>query len=200
MSRLSDNISRFIDTTQLDTARRNYEHATAQIRRDPNLSDTGKRNQIAKAHIKAANEIHELRQQFKANVSAEKARIQRRVFGPGSADPNDIVSHRDALTRATALTTQGEALQLLEWAEISGDTALSRAVAFQAHRSNWDEAIAEHDRQHPGAASSIQELSDLPELSGENGAIAESIVFKLTAADELRTTDDSGIEHLAVDQ
>ncbi|MGO4205188.1 hypothetical protein AB4Z09_26325 [Rhodococcus sp. TAF43] len=182
-------IGRYVDTNRVDSIKASHKAQLEAIRKDPRLTAEGKRSELAKAHVASRDQMNELRTQFKTGLAADKLRIQRRLFGSVTADPTDIVSARDAHERASRISSQQDAITLLERAQITGDTALSRAIFHQAARHNWNEAITTHAETSPGAADGLKELRDLPE-----GDMTENLAFALPLPNEFVGMTAKGVD------
>lgn len=96
------------------------------------LSDTGRRRQLAAAYTRARTEMDKVKRDLTASRRARRDQLQRELFGAVRTDPTSIVSHRDALDRADRIKSPEEAHSLLARARLSGDEALAQAAALRA--------------------------------------------------------------------
>lgn len=73
--------------------------------------------------------MRELQETHEAHNRLTKRSLTRELFGATSVSGSDAISMRDALDRADSLNSPGQALELLDRAERSGDRHLAQAVA-----------------------------------------------------------------------
>jgi hypothetical protein len=100
-------------------------------RRD--LSDDGRKRQLAKIHADAKTAMRKIREEAAADADNRRNQILRELFGdPESYDSGSVMAYRDALDRAEQVKSAQEAQQLLQRARTTGDTKLARAVAAKA--------------------------------------------------------------------
>src|SRR5689334_16407777 len=87
--------------------------AVERHRRNPNLSDDGKRKLIAKEYVAARRDLQALQQAAQQSNAIRRAAAERRLFGlPKGATSAEIVSFRDAMARVESITDPAVAERL----------------------------------------------------------------------------------------
>ncbi len=157
------------DTAEQIRARYHTRVEDLKARRD--LSDEGRRRQLAKAYTRAQDDLRKVRAETEANRDARHQQLMGQLFkNPDSRDPSSAISYRDAQDRAEALRTPAEALELLNRARRSGDALLVTAVAMRSldqamgalGNSAWGEVV---DTWSQGESSFVDAaLTELGEL------------------------------------
>ncbi len=105
----------------------------ADLRARKDLSEEGRRRQIAKARTDADAAMREIAKADQADREKRYASLIRQIFqNPKSYDSTAVVSYRDAQDRAAALKNAEEATALLSRARFTGDRLLAQAVAMRA--------------------------------------------------------------------
>lgn len=185
-------IAKFIDPNRIDGIRNLYKDELSEIRKDPTLSEDGRRARIARSYVDATERMNRLRGELDTAVNAERNRLEKRAFGPGTVDPLERLQHRDAMERANRLGNQEEAIALLNQARISGDDALGRAVMYKANAKHWSEAINTWEAASPGTVDLLNQMHDLPDQHLNNVA-----AFALGSPSEFASYDSHGIKRFA---
>ncbi|OWL97008.1 hypothetical protein B7435_26850 [Mycolicibacterium peregrinum] len=158
----------------------NYSQTQAEVAKDPNLTDAGKREHLAPIHEELSEQLKALRQQEKDVVKTKREKLERSVFGlpAGTAsDPARLVSFRDAQDRANRLTDRDEAEQAYKSALRSDDTVLAQAILSQALTHGWNNVTDDYLSRNPQSRSDLKDLQDLGRY--ENNSMA-SLVHYMT--------------------
>jgi hypothetical protein len=169
---------------------------TINSRRD--LSEDGRKRQLALAHRQAADEMKRVREEASLAKERRRGEIERSLFGNRSADSTALISFRDALDRVDQVKSADEAERLLNLARTAGDGALARAVALRAlteARSNptsagdWTAVLNSW-----GAENSTRDglLTELGELHADRPGL-----FDYTVARPTGLTQHDNVERLA---
>lgn len=185
-------ISKFINPERIDGIRTRYQDEMKAIRNDPTLSEDGRRALIARSYVDATERMNRLRGELDTAVNAERNRLEKRAFGPGTVDPLERMQHRDAMERANRLGNQEEAIALLNQARISGDDALGRAVMYKANAKHWTDAINTWEAAAPGTVDLLSQMGDLP-----NDHLSNVAAFALGSPSEFTNYDAAGIKRFA---
>ncbi|WP_138999466.1 hypothetical protein [Rhodococcus zopfii] len=144
-----------------------YNRNIAAIRADENLSDTGKRTQIEQIYENAKARMEQLRDTTKTAEATQLTSLQRKLFGTVGTAAHDTISHRDASDRATRITEEGEAVEMMNNALVANDRALQGALLkraydmYQIAGTPWMNVINTYEAAHPNDADALQELIDI---------------------------------------
>lgn len=170
----------------------------ADLRSRKDLSDEGRRHQIAKAKDDADNAMQKLRVENEAARQQREETLLRRLFGNAAArDATSVVSFRDAQDRAERLTKPDEAVELLARARRSGDTLLAKAVGMKALNetraalpgagSEWVAVLNQwaHD-EPPTVDEALTELSQMHHANTGPRQIGRSFSYSVPTPLELR--------------
>src|SRR6478672_9087499 len=86
------------------------DDAVAAIRADRNLSEGGRRAEIAKVTLAARKNAEALKAETRAARETRRAELERRVFGiAGTPSPAELMVVRDSRDRAATLQSADEA-------------------------------------------------------------------------------------------
>ena len=168
----------------------------ADLRRRRDLSDEGRRRQIAKAKEDADNAMRKLRVENEAARQRREETLLRQLFGNAAArDATSVVSFRDAQDRAEHLTKADEAAELLARARRSGDNLLAKAVGMRAlnqarlpgANTGWA-TVLDHWAQDeaPSVDEALSELGALHRAHSAPSRLMESATFTVATPAELR--------------
>lgn len=145
-----------------------HANAIEAINRNPNLSDQGKKEQIAALENDRAT-------QRKTGIAAEKeiiknkiSELERRLDGYVGYTSDHIMKFRDAQDRAENITDPDKAAQVMARAIRTNDTTLAHALYRRALEERWDEARRLFAADSPAVAQiahDIQKLHDLHDAS-----------------------------------
>jgi hypothetical protein len=176
---------------------RNLDAAVAAIRDNKNLSETGRRTEIAKATLAARKQAEALKTETRAARESRRAELERRVFGiAGTPSPAELMVMRDSRDRAAGLNSAEEAGLTLKLAAQAGDSFMSKAVAQVAAAKGWGDvlstftATAAYDTK-----AALEELADIP--TGRGTALADTAAFKIRDPREFLGTRDEVVEAFA---
>jgi hypothetical protein len=145
-----------------------FSQVHAQVEADPNLSPTGKREQLEPLHIEVTEQITALRNREKAAVKQAKESLERRVFGlspSASSDPAKVVSFRDAQARARELEDSDVAEEIYQSALRSGDNILASAVLEKALVRGWRNIRNDYLERNAGTRNDLDDLAALAKYS-----------------------------------
>ncbi|SMG34914.1 hypothetical protein [Agreia pratensis] len=139
---------------------------TRAIENDGNLTDSGKREQIANQKESIKSSLAALKAQEMQYVRDTKDRLTRELFGSTTSDPSHVIAFRDAQDRADRLADPEEAIALLNRAEVSGDKSLSSAVLLKAVTSGWRSVTRAYSAEYPDTAEKLSDLQQVEEFEG----------------------------------
>lgn len=174
--------------TKLHTHREKAEHIragyterVAAIKADRDLSEEGKRRQLASEYLRAKGELDRLADAERAELTTRKTELEHDLFGArGMRRSLDggahAISARDASDRAAQLTTPAAAADLLRRAEADGDELLARAVARRCIESSdgamtkqisrqWDEVTTIYLDSRPSLMPVVEELAEIETMT-----------------------------------
>ncbi len=161
--------------------RQGYERALDTLRADRDLTPEARAKRIAQAWQATSNEMARLRKQHAEAKVQRRQELEQNLFGPrysyGATETDKVhlrADYRSALDRAEQAKGPDEALDLLNRAELTGDTTLARAVAAVAASRGYAKALNEYAARRPDVGETLDELSG---LSDKRQAIAESFAF-----------------------
>lgn len=147
-----------------------FTRVHAQVKDDPNLTPTGKRERLEPLHAELTEQMSALRAREKSAIKAEKEKLERRVFGlspSASNDPAKVVSYRDAQARVRELEDGDDAAELYESAKRSGDNILATAVLERALVRGWSSIKDDFLERNTAARRDLDDLAALAKY-GEN--------------------------------
>jgi hypothetical protein len=179
-----------------ESIRKRYIDRVADLRARKDLSEEGRRRQIAKARTDADAAMRESAKADQANRDKRHAELLARIFGnPKPQDSTSVVSYRDAQDRAAGLKTPEQAAALLSRARSTGDRLLAQAVAMRAldgamganPGTGWDAVLDDWATEQPsGVDEALTELGQLNREQSTRGKFARNLHYALPAASELR--------------
>lgn len=174
-----------------------YARKLEAIRANKDLSDEGKRRQIArewKAHSKAMGAA---RQEAVADIAVRRRRLERKAFG---APPETTqADYRDALGRADALATADAAHAALSRAQRTGDAVLARAVATVAAERGWRGVLGAYAGADAVVADALDQLAGLGEQDDAAARLKRSVATSASTPPELRSLAPEQVDRLAGD-
>jgi hypothetical protein len=195
-----------------DTAeqiRQRYNRQVEEIRARRDLSDDGRKRQLAAAKVTADAQFRTIRERDAADLDIRRTGLVHRLFGRTSTNGADALSVRDALTRASAAKTPSDAENLLRMARLSGDDVLGRAVAAHAYdrvrsslggsRQHWGQILSEWAGGDGPTADSVGELLAIDGVGDRGSQIATAQVMDrlFGSAVRPRELDGANIGQLA---
>lgn len=141
-----------------------------------NLTVEGKRARLARAVVKAQDDLAQLRTDETKRVAARRDELTRDLFGTVRPDDNRVISLRDAADRASRVTSATEAERLMNLADLHGDTVLLRALARECVQrsgnpleSGWRTLFEQWAQQQPGGADTVAELGVIADEMSDAG-------------------------------
>lgn len=125
-----------IKTKQVDDAaqvRSHHAGVVDAIRRNPQLTDAGKRQQISAATDEAQAAVRGLKAQHRDGLAKRREALDAKLFGTargltGSA----MISYRDAADRAEQVKSADAAQSMMRRAVAAGDAEVAAALAHRA--------------------------------------------------------------------
>lgn len=157
-----------------------------QVRANPQLSDEGRRRQIARSYLSTSEAIDGLRIQLEQANEAERKRLEKRFVGPsplplGATTADSIArdaSFRDALERASATPPgDGKLGEIMQRATMVGDTLLARAALTVAIERSDVPAVNVWLADHPADDAPMNRLFALAEESSTSAAFHRALEF-----------------------
>lgn len=186
-----------------DRARASAEASYSAIRANTDLTPTAMQRGLAKAYLNSKATIDALAGNAGVETAANLAAAKRAVFGIDDMTrrmtPAEQTaaqqSFRDAQQRAAALTTETEALGLLDTANNVGDELLARAVGNQALTSfaGWPNVTERYFADRPDKAAAWQRMTEL----GRPAGAATMFEFAVPRPGELAGMTDGQLATLA---
>ncbi|PRA83509.1 hypothetical protein [Microbacterium sp. MYb66] len=141
-----------------------HANAIEAINRDPNLSDQGKKEQIAALENDRAAER-------KTGIASEKeiirnkiSELERRLDGFVGYSSDNIMKFRDAQDRAEDITDPDKAAKVMARAIRTNDTTLAHALFRRALEERWDDARHLFAADSPAIAQIAHDIQKLHEL------------------------------------
>jgi hypothetical protein len=189
---------RNLTTRDVTALQENFARQVEQINGRRSLSDEAKRIAIARAYRDTRNQISAAGQAVLDQVTSERARLSRKLFGhEGDADPNTVIVRRDAADRAAKLTEPHEAQRALERAEVHGDVHLAQAIAAHAQAHMWGDVVSSWLTSHPEAGETAQQLDALPDPSDGVWRMQHAMTYSVMQPAELGGMSDYQVNALA---
>ncbi len=186
-----------------DRARASAESSYAAIRANTDLTPTAMQRGLAKAYMNSKATIDTLAGNAGVETAVTLAAAKRAVYGiddltkrmtPAEQTATQQ-SFRDAQQRAAALSTESEALGLLDTANNVGDELLARAIGNQALTSftGWPSVSEQYLADRPDKAAAWQQLTEL----GRPAGAATLFEFAVPRPGELAGLSDGQLTALA---
>src|SRR5438874_1506790 len=94
---------------QADQLRKQYGARLEALRSNKDLSEEGRKRQIAKLKVETSDAMRKLTQQNTEATEQRKRRLLDKVFGNAAVPSSQVVAHRDALDRAAKIQSAKEA-------------------------------------------------------------------------------------------
>lgn len=164
-----------------------YNAGLKQVRNDPNLSERGKQQLIARAYTNVSREIEKLSNEDRAIHIKRYDEVERKVFGSAASNPESALSFRDASDRAAKLEDANAAMQALGTAQMSGDATLARAIVMRAWQAGWSNVTDTYAVNNPAVTDQLAELSAIRHhLESNVSAMGGSVGSNMKQPPELR--------------
>jgi hypothetical protein len=166
-----------MDTTT-DKMRRSAERfrrRVDEIRRDWTRSDEAKRQDLEAAFAEARSTHSQLADEVRAEVRGRVETARKAAFAPpkiaGSEKAMELLAYRSALDAVTRIDKSTDLANLLERAEITGDTPLARACLYRGYELQSEALVGSYLEKYPdelpvwekfmGAAQELNTLETL---------------------------------------
>ncbi len=168
----------------------------ADIRSRKDLSEDGRRRQLARVRTRAEKEMRELARAEETTRETRRRELIKQLFeNPTAYDTSSTISYRDARTRAANLKKPDEAAQLLAEATMAGDRPLARAAAMRAldgamgdptRSDQWAAVVNEWAKSQPASVDeALTELSELQNQARGTSRVTASMQYSLPPVPEL---------------
>ncbi|MGI8753386.1 MAG: hypothetical protein ACR2MN_13935 [Acidimicrobiales bacterium] len=178
------------------------------VRNNADLTPQAKQAAMARTYAATESKMNALREATSGQATARREAAMRTAFGSPSVDPSAAISARDAADRAGQLGPDdyGQALDLLNRAEMNGDGVLAAAIGWQAWTmssggpgglgygsAGWSDVLAAYLTNRPQAAKALGDL----EASTVKPYIAALAAFWVPIPPELGSLPEYQIAALA---
>ena len=143
----------------------------SEVEANPSLTIEGKHEIIDPLYDEVSEKIAALHSREKQAVKTATETLERQLFGltpTASANPNVIVSYRDAVKRARSITDPDEAKEEYDFAIIGGDTTMVAAILHRALVNNWLDIKNDYLQRNPSAREPIEDLQALARYSDKS--------------------------------
>lgn len=165
-----------------------YRDAVKQIRRDPNLTERGKQQMLARAYTNVSREVGKLAKADRDTHIKRYDEVERAVFGSTATDPESALSFRDATDRAAKLEDAESALRALGTAQMSGDSTLARAIVMRGWQAGWSNVTDTYAASNPKVTDQLAELAALRHhLESSVSVVGGSMSASVSEPEELRS-------------
>lgn len=189
---------RNLTTRDVTTLQENFARKVEQINGRRALSDEAKRIEIARAYRDTRTQIQAAGQAALDHVTAERARLSRKLFGyEGTADAQTVIIRRDAADRAAKLTEPHEAQQALQRAENNGDVHLAQAIAGVSFANGWTDVVHSWFDANPQAGDTARQLQELPDPNDGVYRMQHAMTYSVVPPEELAGLADYQVDRLA---
>lgn len=171
------------------------------IRKNSQLTDAGKRQQIKAATDTAKASVAKLRGAHRDRLAGRFSELETNLFGQSAKGLSGaaLMAYRDAEDRAAKVAKQGEAVTVMERALTSGDAGLAAALARRAVAMDWAEAFgAWRDARRATLPEVDDVLTELRDIEPELTTTGDLFAFSLPSVAEVSAW--SGADSLAPQQ
>ena len=170
----------------------------ARINSLQSLSDQAKQIAIAKAYRTARDQVQAMKQAVTDQVTSERDRLSRRLFGhEGVADAQTVIVRRDAADRASKLDSPEAAQRALRMAEANGDTHLAQAIAGQSFANGWADVVHSWFDANPQAGETARQLQELPDPNDGMWKLQQAMTYSVAQPTELGGMPDYQVDRVA---
>jgi hypothetical protein len=175
-----------------DRVRDNLDRRVQRHRDNTSLNAEARDAFIAEEYLSAKRQMDEISKATAADRAQKVAAAKRRVFGVddilgSAASATDrataAISYRDATDRASKLSNQAEAQEMLDSAERSGDDILARAVAAWAVDRGVQSVADRYFDTRPQQSQALGEYMNA--LQPTKGGAADLFEFVLPTPSEV---------------
>ncbi|MCP9997832.1 hypothetical protein LUX34_23090 [Streptomyces werraensis] len=189
---------RNLTTRDVATANTDLQRKVERINSNRTLSTEAKRIAIAREYRAARDHVRALAQESLDQVTSQRAKLSRRLFGfEGTADAQTVIVRRDAADRAAKIETPHEAQRALQMAEANGDTHLAQAIAAQSFANGWADVVHTWFDANPQASETAKQLQELPDPNDGVWRMQHAMTYQVVPPAELGTMSDYQIDALA---
>lgn len=184
-----------------------YNRKVKAIRDNPNLSDVGKKQELAKLYATEHAAVTGLRQTAAGNIDKRRADLEKQLFAVGaqSNQAQAITAYRDAQDRVANLKTGAEAQLMMRRAIRTGDTYLAQALFNEGWDragnkltgSGWGEVVDAYvGAVRPDLQDAVQELATLQNADTRVSRFEEQIGYSVNRPPELQGMSDHAMRGL----
>lgn len=166
----------YADMTAVAGLQADYSQRLTDIEESKGLTAQGKRAEAAAAYLATIEHLDGIKSSVEAGIDTARHTAERRLFGPGAADPQAILAHRDAFERVDRLDTAASAEAALRQARFSGDDSMIRAITARAEGKGWDGVLSRVERAAPGTGDKLKAYRAIPSGSGSAFNVAFGVV------------------------
>jgi hypothetical protein len=164
---------------QVAAIQRQLDATVRDIRNNKNLTDSGRRREIAAATLAAKTKAAQHRQEHVSAREEQRQMAERIAFGHAGGDP----TASDRLAQA-----------MLSRAILDGDEPLAKAIGAHAYAKGWGAVVGKYGATY-GRESFITELDSIP--AGPSTDLADQVAFRVKAPAELQGYGDADLQRLA---
>jgi hypothetical protein len=195
-------------TDEAEQIRKTYAARLDALRNRKDLSDEGRRRQMAKLKIETSDALRKLANDDNEATEARKRRFLEQVFGTTSALPSQVVAQRDAMDRAAKITNAKDAASALELARSTGDHTLAKAIAMRSYdfatgpgtiSGEWAAVINKWaESEPPSVDEALTELAELQHArSSHQARLIRGMQFSVAEPSELHGKNTAQLAHQA---
>lgn len=134
-----------------------------QIDKDPNLSDTYRKQLRGEKAAAVKERLAALRDEEKSIITRAITEAERTLDSKVGGSGADLIAFRDAQDRAERLQDQDSARQMLARALRNDDHTLAHAVFRRGVDTGWQDVINLFKQENPNSASAATDLQNLQE-------------------------------------
>lgn len=146
-----------------------YRSKRQDILGDARLSQEAKKDDLAKLAEATSSELKSIQEEQTSFVQGLRGDVERALLGEQSTDASSVLLRRDAAQRARQITTEAEAIEILNDAVRSGDESMTHAVGYRARNSGWIDALDAYRVAQPETADTAAALAVVENLESEPG-------------------------------
>lgn len=162
-----------------DQVRSEYQSVIAEIDSDDTRTESWKQERRDKAHAEMVAKLRKAHEREKETIDNTIRHIRREMNSTFGEDGSSVIAYRDAQDRAGRLTTEEDAVRLIEQAERSSDRTLALAAFHRSVSKLWMEAVSTFTDSFPEYGAKAQELSHVINLRRDpQHAMARSISYR----------------------
>ncbi len=137
------------------------DREVAGVQANPNLTDAGKREEIANLDSYYKPAAKALRAKEDAAIVSKETELKRRIESRAGVSSTDIIAFRDAQDRADRLESSSEAQRMLERALRQQDTSLAHAIFRRSIDEGWRDVLETFVAAHPDLKDVVRDLNTI---------------------------------------